>query len=242
MGSDFGAEQDANYLRERDRTFDRILLAIGQNIAATPVVFSLDIHVLSPSAAQAGATREAWRLLQSGVEHLKSGAPGGKNGSLSGALEKASVRASALASAVGVKPPHFEETFYFAAHDSGAEEAVFLTRRLVEAATADLAHSRQIIGAQLSLVDPAAAFGETPEVNDPELKKIFDAVKISGPGRSHTTASDDIAAMRKQSVLSFNALMNAYGEAGPALKQQLDSLPELPAPPKRGAKGQSFDL
>jgi len=234
--------RNAAYRRDRDRTFDRILLAISQNIEAVPVVFSLDIHVLSPSAAQVGATREAWRLLQAGVQHLKDGAPGGEPGSLAGALEKASIRKSSFAAAIGVKPPAFEDTFFFASHDSGADEAAFQTRRLVEAAVADLAHSRQIIGAQLSLSDPAAAFGETPEVNDPDLKAIFDAVNISGPGRGHATASEDIAAVRKQSVLSFNALVNAYGEAGPQLKQQLANLPELPTAPKRGAKAQSFDL
>jgi len=236
-------DSDAAYRRARGETFDDILKLIDARKSAVPVIFSTTIHLLAPEAAQSGAQREAWTLLEAGVSFLKDGGPAGAGGSLPGALEKTSLRVSSLAASIGVRRPAFEETFYMGLHDTGRDEAIFLTRRLIEAANADIDPSRKAIAAQLTLTNPAAAFGIEAGVNDPALKAIFDAAHLSSPKNAGAPA-EELAALRRQTVLSFNALVAAFTEATTVLKASLDTLP-LPQPPafKPGArKGQSFDF
>ena len=231
--------EDVFYRRNRNATFDVILGVIAEQMAAVPVTIALDVHSISPTSARNGAEKECWRLLESGVRHLKDGAPNEEPGTLAAALSKTTIRASAFATGLGVRPPQFEDVDYFQEFDSGREEAVFLTRRLIEAATADVAKSQKIIGARMSLTDAGGAFGAAPAIEDPELRAIFAAVK----GAPSPVSTDDIAAMKKQTVLSFNALLHAFGETGEALKAALDVLPPTPKPATAPShKGQAFDF
>lgn len=234
-------DSDADYRKTRAETFDEILKVIEARKSAVPVVFSASIHLLAPEAAQNGALREAWGLLGAGVSFLKDGGPQGQGGSLPGALEKTSLRVSALAASLGVRRPAFEETFYMGLHDSGRDEAIFLTRRLIEAANADIDPSRKAIAAQLLRANPAAAFGMETPGSDPALKAIFDAAHLPVPPDAGAPAAD-VAALRRQTVLSFNALVSAFGEAASALKSQLELLPPPPAVKPGARKGQSFDF
>lgn len=231
--------EHALYRQNRNATFDIILGVIAEKMAAVPVTLALDVHAMSPSSARNGAEKECWQLLQNGIRHLKDGAPGGEPGSLASAMSKTSLRASSFATGLGVKPPKYEDVDYFAEFETGREEALFLTRRLIEAATADVAPSQKIIGAKMSLTDANEAFGSAAPIYDPELRAIFSAVQ----GAPKMVTPADVADMKKQTVLTFNALVHAFAETGEALKAALDTLPETPKPATAPShKGQSFDF
>lgn len=236
---------DPKFRQDRDRTYDAILQLLDAHIEAIPVGLVTDIHTSAPSTARNGAMRESWRLFQNGIRHLKNGAPGGEPGSLPGALEKITVRRSSLASGLGVKPPAFEASDEFSVpeFESGREEALFFARRLVEAAMGDLEKSRKTIGNGLATQNPADAFGVSSSgPGDAELAKIFEAVMKSKPAAKAQEQTKDVIDMRRQTVMTFNFLMDAYGQAGETLLQELDSLPQGPAKPKPPTKGQSFDF
>lgn len=238
------AQSEAEYRQERSRTYDSILSLVEAHIEAVPVSLVTDIHTTSATSAQNGAIRESWRLLSEGIRHLKSGAPQGKPGSLPGALEKISVRKSALASGLGIKPPQYvaSDEFEIPEFDRGREEALFYSRRLLEAALDDMERSRKVMGNGIATQNAADAFGTANNgPNDAELAKIFEAVMKSKPAADTSVPKQDIADMRRQTVLSFNFLMDAYNAAGEALLSELADLPETPKP-KPSTKGQSFDF
>ncbi len=138
---------DDIFSQSRRETWERIAALIDARIAALPVGILLNPDDLSLDASRNSAARECWTLLKAGVLHLKSGAPSGKEGSMAGALTRASLRSSALAAALGIKKPQFEQMFFSVdGYSTGQEAALFLCRRLVEAAEADLDASRRKIG------------------------------------------------------------------------------------------------
>ncbi len=231
--------EDAQHSKDRSTTYDRMLLLAKQQADALPLSIVTDLHSLSPSAAANDAKREAWHLLAHGIQHLKNGAPGGEAGSISGAIEKASLRSSSLAQTLGVKAPKYEaQEFDMPFFQSGQEEAIFWAARLSEALLGDLDTSKLKITEKLAAANPSQAFGT--DADAAQLQKIFDAVK-TGNG-APAVPQRDLVDLRKQTILSFNYLVDAYAETMPAFKAQLDSLPELPRPQRPHAPSKSFDL
>lgn len=210
--------------QDRNKAYDRILAAIRHHIAVLPPAIITDLRSFSTAMAKDGAARESWGLYAAGILYLKCGAPQGRPGRLNDALIRASVRNASLAAGLGIRPPVYESTGLdeVPAYDSGAQMARFCTKRLLEAAEADLALSRQHIATGLAAHNPAEAFGEAlPLLYDPELARIAKAAKL---GPDSVIAPESLAAMRKQMVLCFNFLMDAYAEAGRTLRREIDTL------------------
>lgn len=231
--------EDAQHIKDRSATYDRMLLLAKQQVDALPLALVTDLHALSPTAAANDAKREVWQLVAHGIQHLKDGAPGGEAGSISSAIEKASLRNSSLAQTLGVKPPKYEaQELDMPFFQSGQEEAIFWAARLSEALLADLDTSKVKITEKLATAKPSQAFGT--DADAAQLQKIFDAVK-TGNG-APAVPQRDLVDLRKQTILSFNYLVDAYAETIPAFKAQLNSLPELPRPQRPHAPSKSFDL
>lgn len=210
-----------NFSLERNKVYGHILKAIDVRIAAVPTSIITSLHAFSATDTKNGAERESWRLLSAGISHLKEGAPGGKPGSLHEALSRASIRNASFAAGLGIRPPVYEPSDFGAIppQKTGKAEALFLSRRLLEAAEADLSLSRRHIANALSTHNPAEAFGDLPLlINDPELEKIARAAKLK---TENFVPPADLAALRKQMVLSFNFLMDAYANAGRELRREL---------------------
>lgn len=230
---------DAQHIKDRSATYDRMLLLAKQQVDALPLALVTDFHALSPTAAANDAKREVWQLVARGIQHLKDGAPGGEAGSISSAIEKASLRNSSLAQTLGVKPPKYEaQEFDMPFFQSGQEEAIFWAARLSEALLTDLDTSKAKITEKLATAKPSQAFGT--DADAAQLQKIFDAVK-TGNG-APAVPQRDLVDLRKQTILSFNYLVDAYAVTLPAFKAQLNSLPELPRPQRPHAPSKSFDL
>lgn len=210
-----------NFSHDRDKAYRAILKAVNARMLAVPATVITSLHEFSPAEAKGGAEREAWQLFYAGIAHLKEGAPGGKPGSLHEALSRASIRNASFAAGLGVAPPVFEASDFgkMPEQKTGTAEALFMCKRLLEAAEADLALSRRHIANAMATHNPAEAFGDTPLlIADPELEKIARAAKLKTD--SFVPASD-LAALRKQMVLSFNFLMDAYSSAGKELLREL---------------------
>jgi len=237
---------DPAYRQERSDTFDRILKHIDDRISEVPLVLATNLHAVSPTSARNGADRDCWQLLRRGVAHLKDGAPGGEPGSLSGAVEKACIRASSFASGIGVKTPAFENAQPEDDFATGREEALYMVRSMLVSITEDLPKSQQVIGAKMAQSDMSQAFGASGPLADPELRAIFAAVQKStgaaGPEIENGVSKDDVADLRKQAVVSFNALLSAFKDSTANLSQTLDTLPTHNPRPKPPSKGQSFDF
>jgi hypothetical protein len=257
QGKDMPSSQDS-FALERDRTYDRIIAAVDKKANAIAPLLIVDIHTMAPGAVRQSAEREAWSLLGKGLRHLKSGAPGGKPGLFTEAVSRASLRNAPLAASYNVAVPKFESVYINLEFDSGAAEAVFYARRLLEALEADRDKSTQILQNHIAASDAAAAFGVPNAVTDPELSKIFDAVKKSAgasgalPGTGEIKegpGKEDIAALRRQAMMSLTFLKDAYAEAGDTLKKEIDAIvrdiltaePE-PKPARKKPPGTSFDL
>jgi hypothetical protein len=147
---------------------------------------------------------------------LRDGAPGGRPGSITEALSKTSLRNAALAAPLGVLRPQFMQLPFPVEYGTGFEAALFFSRRLVEAAQGDFSKSKQIIHQHIFSADLAAAFGVMP---DATLKGSFEAAKPQAPQGTH--------ALRKQMVMSFNLLADAYAAACTTLLDELSHV----APP-----------
>jgi hypothetical protein len=146
---------DEDFLRQRCETFSKVIALVdGHTKAATPTVV-IRLQEKSPDALRANAAVEAWSLFLNGIRHLKDGAPDGQPGAMTEALSRASLRASPFAAALGIRPPHFEPLYFSVDYTTGAEAALFLCRRLVEAAAADFPKSRQIIQQKILSEKPA---------------------------------------------------------------------------------------
>ena len=229
---------------ERDRTLDRILSAVQARIDAIPFSIVTNIQLTSPQAQRDAAEREAWKLLSRGIRHLKDGAPQGQPGSMAGALSKASLRSSAIAEGMGIKPPQFENVLLNVEYSNGHEAALFVCRRLIEAETVDLHKSLQLMQQKIYLERPPVRAEDMDGVSDPALRKIFDAVRESGgtdirlPEAKEPTP--DLAALRRQMVMTLNTLVDAYSDVCRELYKMLDA--PLPAAAIKPRPDKSFDL
>lgn len=196
----------------RHETFGRIAALIDARIAAIPRSLLLSVTDISIDTSRDDAMRECWSLLKSGILHLQSGAPGGKAGSMSGALTKASLRASALAAALGIPKPEFEAILLpVDGYSTGQEAAVFLCRRLSEAAEADLTASKTLIN-----------------------KKIQEGANADP--LDFTTTTKEREEMKRQVIFSFNMLTAAYSCVCGDLRDMLDGLTPPTQKPKQGPK------
>lgn len=231
-------EPQDEYSKQRNTAYDRILTLIQGHIDALPVGVSL-ITTLSPSDARDAATRDVWTLFRKGVQHLKNGGQLDSPGSFGEAISKASLRSTPMAATLGVKPPKFDEVYYHEIEfDSGAAEAVWRTNRMVEALEADAPKSQQMVRMKLGFTAPLKS-PDKPEVNDPELKSVFDAAQKSATAGAGEDAL--MASIRRQTVLTFNMMGDAYLPLAAALKNEIADLFSAP-PPKLSPKGQSFDF
>ncbi|TAL30440.1 MAG: hypothetical protein EPN97_12500 [Alphaproteobacteria bacterium] len=231
---------EEQYQQDRNAAYDRILSLVQRHIDAIPVEMTLDLSLISPSKARDAAERDVWKLFQSGIRHLKNGGQMDAPGSFAGAVTRASLRNAPMASTLGVKPPQFDENYVDIEFDSGAAEAVFRSRRLMEAVTADAPKSQQLIRQKLGFTAPLAMPDAGEGISDPELKGVFDAARKSAAAKE---AGEDniLAAIRRQAVLSFNLICEVYAPAAATLKGEIAELFSQP-PPKPGLKNQSFDL
>lgn len=227
----------AQYTRERSAAYDRILNCVQKQIDALPAPITTNLTILGLSSARDAAARDALTLFKNGIQHLKSGGQLDGPGSFAEAVSKASLRSANIASTLGVKPPRFEENYYNVEFDSGAAEAVWRSRRLLEAVEADAEKSKQFIRQRLALTQGLTMPDKT-EVQDPELKGIFDAA-----GGAAKKESEDalMSAIRRQTVLSFNLLSDLYPQLALRLKEEIAELFSGP-PPKPVFKGQTFEF
>lgn len=210
---------------ERDRTYDAVLAVVSAQCARLPRPALLwGLQEFSSAGAREGAELACWQLYATGITHLKNGAPQGRPGSLAEAVARASVRNAPLAAGLGIRPPvyHMTAGLEIPPQKTGRLEALFHIKRMIEASLEDLGYSRRIISGGLAAHNPVEAFGVLPPpVGDPELERIARAASMADNGGVNPA---DIAALRKQMVLSFNALMDAYVEAGTRLRRELDNL------------------
>ena len=187
-------------MQKRHETLTRVLAIVQDNIRALRPPLQLDITKAAPTLTRDAALVQSWQLLYCGISHLNAGGPNGQAGSLAGALEKSSLRVSALAAAFQVPSPRFMLTIDISDHSSGHEEAVFLCRRLAEAASDDCNKSIQLIRQHI----------------------------VMAPSGKTQTQPDE-AAIRRQAQLSLNIMGEAYGETCQNLRTVIDTLPP-PAP------------
>lgn len=192
------------FMQGRSTALDGILSLIQKHIDTTqaPLVTDIRSITLSDSAAK----REAWLLINGAVCHLKDGAPGHTAGSMAEALSKISLRSSSLAASLGVKPPQFEQMLFQVDYTDGHEAAVFLCRRLIDAAEGDISKSRQIIAQKIFM-------------EKPELSAAFAQI-----------SKDEIIALKKQMALSFDLLLETYTRACRDMQKELGGFTPAPAP------------
>jgi hypothetical protein len=232
------ATADEQYQQDRKAAFDRILSLVQRHIDAIPVEMTVNLGLVSPSKARDAAERDVWTLFKSGIQHLKDGGQMNAAGSFSTAVTKACLRSAPMATVLGVRAPRFEENYYDVEFDTGAAEAVFFSRRLLEAVAADAPQSQKFIRQNLALSTPLTMPDRQDGISDPELKGVFDAAQKSGSARDEDGV---MASIRRQAVLSFNVICDVYGPAAALLKGEIAELFTQP-PPKPALKNQSFDF
>lgn len=148
-------QHDADFFPQRDETFSKVIAYVDARIkTATPIVV-LRLEEKSPDTLRANASIEVWSLFLNGIRHLKDGAPDSQPGAMTEALSRTSLRSSPLAAALGIRPPQFEPIYFSIDYTTGAEAALFLCRRLVEAAETDFPKSRQLIQQKILAEKPA---------------------------------------------------------------------------------------
>jgi hypothetical protein len=230
---------EGQYQQDRNAAYDRILSLVQRHIDAIPIEMTIDLSLISPSKARDAAERDVWKLFLSGIQHLKNGGQMNDAGSFANAVSKASMRNAPMAATLGLKPPQFEENYFAVDFDSGAAEAVFLSRRLLEAAASDAPKSQQLIRQKLGFTAPLV-MPDTNAVQDPELRGVFDAAQKSATPKD-AGEDDMLAKLRRHTVLSFNLFCEVYAPAAATLKGEIAELFSQP-PPKPGLRNQSFDL
>lgn len=201
---------------ERNRTFDLILAGLRTEVASHTGLLIERLNDFSVGTLNGDGRHEVLQLFTCGIQHLKDGAPGGKPGTLTAALTKASLRSGAFAAAIGIKPPQFEQTLQLTDLTSGYDQAIFLCRRLREAATADFLKSRQMIERHLQKADTKHIYSSGASIDD------FDTGKL-----------------KRQLIVTFNGLCRAYEEISAELRENLESVPRpnAPTPPARPTSG-----
>jgi hypothetical protein len=212
-----------DYDHERKTTFDRVITLTEARLAdgMKPAIL-IDLHTLTPNPSKGAADREVWSLFRNGLIHLKEGGVNGQAGMITAALTKTSLRSTALASSLGVQPPHFEPLPHAVTYKTGYEEAVFFMTRLIEAAKGDLDKSRQMIRQKIRTADPSAAFGMLSPLDDPAMKKIFDA--SGGQPPLPMATAEDITIMRRHMMMSLEFMSKTYVEACTQLQDDISGL------------------
>lgn len=198
-------ETNDTFRQARDETLNRVLSLLQTKIDGLNPPLLLNINEIAPTLALQAAERESWALLQSGVLHLKNGAPGNQPGSMAEALSKASLRRSSLAAALGIKPPQFEQIYFPADFSTGHEAAIFFCARLSEAVEGDILKSRQILQQKVYAADTAAT------LNLPDRER------------------EDF---RRQTVTAFNMLVKSHAAVCRAFRAELSAMKPPPARPK----------
>ncbi len=226
----------AQYEQERLAAYDRILALIQKNLDAVPALLTVSLTQIYPEDARDAATREVWNLLQNGIRHLKDGGQMNSGGSFAEAVAKASLRSSPMAATLGVHPPKYEEHYNSLQFDSGTAEAYWRSRRLLEAVADDATRSQAVMRNNLGFKKPLVAAAQ--DVSDPELSEVFGAARKTPPGGEDPL----MAAVRRQTVLSFNLVSSLYVPLATQLKSDIGELFASPPPPKPLTKGQSFDF
>ena len=150
-----GKQDGENFNRQRDTAFSEVISRVEDHIRAAAPVVILHLQEKSPDGLRANATAEVWSLFLKGIRYLKDGAPNGQPGSMHESLSRTSLRASSFAAALGISPPQFEPIYFSVDYSTGAEAAIFLCHRLVEAAEADFPKSRQMIQQKILAEKPA---------------------------------------------------------------------------------------
>lgn len=149
------AETNKEFERERDAAFDKVIKLIERRTPPAFAVVILHLQEKSPEDLRATAGKDVWTLFLNGIRHLKNGAPDGQPGALSEALSRASLRASPFAAALGIRPPQFEPLYFSIDYTTGAEAALFLCNKLIEAAEGDFPKSHQAIQQKILTEKPA---------------------------------------------------------------------------------------
>ncbi len=149
------AEHSEDFIRQREAAFNQVITLVDGHIKAVTPVVVLHLQEKSPDTLRANAAVEVWSLFLNGIKHLKDGAQGGQPGAMAEALSRTSLRASPLAAALGIRPPQFEPLYFSIDYTTGTEAALFLCRRLVEAAEGDFPKSRQLIQQKILAEKPA---------------------------------------------------------------------------------------
>jgi len=168
---------DEDFSRARDKAFGRVIAHIdAQMHRSTPIVV-IHLQEKSPETLQTNAKSEAWSLFLNGIRHLHNGAPNNQPGSMHEALSRTSLRASPLAAALGVSPPHFEPIYFSIDYTTGAEAALFLCRRLIDAAETDFPKSRSLIQQKILTEKPGLdALKEQMALSFDVLAEVYEKV------------------------------------------------------------------
>jgi hypothetical protein len=223
--------QNQNFIQQRTETYDKILKFVEAEGAKLQPKLILDLDSLSFDSIRQGAKKEAWGLLTKALQHLKNGAPHEQAGSMTGALSRLSLRSSSFAASMGVKVPQFEQLYFPVDYSSGQEAAVYLSRRLVEAAEGDVSKSKQLILGALLGEKFYGAFGVTPDVEDKGLKQIFETAQMS----LKNVDESQLSLVKRQAYLSFNTFAESYQQVCQEFKVGLDGISPAarPDPPAR---------
>jgi hypothetical protein len=225
--------QNQSFIQQRTETYDKILSFVEAEGEKLQPKLILDLDSLSVESVRQGAKKEAWGLFAKALRHLKNGAPHEQAGSMTGALSRLSLRSSSFAASMGVKVPQFEQLYFPVEYSSGQEAALFLSRRLVEAAEGDVSKSKQLILGALLGEKFYGAFGVTPDtgVEDKGLQQIFENAQMSLKNVDEL----QLGLVKRQAYLSFNMFAESYQQVCQEFKAGLDSMSPAarPEPPAR---------
>lgn len=220
--------EDDTFQKDYTNTCDALLNHIKQQQDALPVALVTSYQSLSHKDAEHSSKRNALDLFYNAIDHLKSGAPGGKPGLFSTAVEKASLRSSQLAASFGVRPPKYQDMPHVMTYKNGTEAACLYALRLIEAAEADMPKSTHALRQGMFETNAAPAFGHgfEDDIITEDLKKMF---KLSGMTEKEHPDPADTLTLQRQNKLAYDALVKSYAEVCAELKQTIkDMIPEPP--------------
>lgn len=199
------------FLAEQIIAYHEIVDHIGTKLTQMQSQATLveDFNTLSLANAQQAADQETWSLFFNAFKHLRSGGPGAQMGLFSTAVQKISLRSSSLAAGLGVAPPEYEMLPHSINAESGRDLAYAYSLSLMDVAEADLKKSTEII---------------YPAVLRPQISTIF------GMAAKETPAIEHKVALKRQLMMSFENLRDAYQKACRGFRVELAELRHNPAP------------